>query len=182
MLDTLHVNPRLAHHLLVALARAHHAGDGPRDWHELGQAAGGHPSRGAVNRAISRLAEAGLIEGVHTPAGWLDLRPTARGLGRAGRAGRTPQAHAAPVALLTATSDRLDTAHAPLSEAVVEVVPRFPRTLVPSRLASALTLGGTSLQSATAAARRRTAQAVAPRMFIVRTQLSQAWHLFTSLP
>src|SRR3712207_1086645 len=83
-------HPGLAHRLLVAAARAHHQGEPPLDWDSIAAAAGGDAPPKAVNRALAHLADEGLIEGVYTAAGWLSVRPTDRGIGRAGRAARRP--------------------------------------------------------------------------------------------
>src|SRR5215207_8233565 len=72
------IHPGLSHRLLVAIARAHYDGAAPLDAQDLA-AVGGHASAKAVNRAVGQLADAGLIEGVNTPAGWMAIRPTAAG-------------------------------------------------------------------------------------------------------
>src|SRR5215212_8804767 len=90
------LNLGLAHRLLVAAARAHYQDGGALDWPELAHEAAVAASPKAIGRALASLAEDGLIEGVFTPAGWLDIRPTARGLGRAGRSARRPAPAIAP--------------------------------------------------------------------------------------
>jgi hypothetical protein len=84
------VHPGLKHRLLVAAARAHHEGEPPCDWTDLTELADISASPRAINRALSHLAEDGLIEGVYTRSGWMHLRATARGVRHAGRAARGP--------------------------------------------------------------------------------------------
>ena len=160
------IHPGLSHRLLVAIARAHYDGAAPLDAQDLA-AVGGHASAKAVNRAVGQLADAGLIEGVNTPAGWMAIRPTARGLGRAGRAARRA----------VATSLAAEEHVATLTEAEMEA-----DEPVMDRLHA---LADRSMRRAVALsteARERLARALTPRLTSVRTTMVQAWHTFTTLP
>ena len=163
------VYPGLTHRLLVAAARAHHNGETPCDWQDLLRATGTDASTGAVNRALAHLAEEGLIEGVHTPAGWLNVRPTPRGVGRAGRAARRP------VALPTTTT--LDSDEGVASDSASE---QRSGALIHARTAAAHELR--SLAGAAGEAGQRIGHAVSPRLTAVRTGVAQAWHTFTTPP
>ena len=160
-------NLGLAHRLLVAASRAHYDGQTTLDWQDLAALAGVGASSRAVHRALTHLADEGLIEGVCTPAGWLAVRPTARGLGRAGRAARRPLS-TAPAAW---ESDQDATqAGEPQAEPVI---------------ARARANVGDSLRRAgalTGEARERLSQSLSPRLATVRTTMVQAWHTFTTLP
>ena len=163
------VYPGLTHRLLVAAARAHYQGETPCDWQDLLRASGSDASSGAVNRALNHLAEDGLIEGVHTPAGWLNVRPTPRGIGRAGGAARRPVVPSAATAL---DSDDVATS--------VGVSEQRPGALLHARTAAAHELR--SLAGAAGGAGQRISHAVSPRLNAVRTGVAQAWHTFTTLP
>ena len=160
-------NLGLAHRLLVAASRAHYDGETPIDWHDLAVVAGAQTSDKAIQRALAHLADQGLIEGVCTPAGWLGVRPTARGLGRAGRAARRP------VASIPSSEEP--------AAALTEADEAAPEPIVARARAQA----GDSLRRAgtlTAEARERLSQSVSPRLATVRTTMVQAWHTFTTLP
>src|SRR6266536_296315 len=94
MRAAIELHPGLGQRLLVAAVRAHLNGTEALDWPQLAAVAGGDASPRAVNAALLSLAESGYIERLCTRDGWLDVRPTARGIGRAGRAAHKP---AAPV-------------------------------------------------------------------------------------
>ena len=169
----LRVYPGLTHGLLVAAARAYYAGETPCDWSDLAVATGRSPSQRAVNRALSHLADSGYIEGVYTPLGWLDVRPTGRGLAHAGRAGRRPQA--APTARLPVAAWRLlPVIDGESRDVAAGSGPERPRWHA-ARAAATVTAAAT-------AGRRRLVTALSPRMLSFRTQVAQAWHLLTTFP
>ena len=89
-MQVLGVYPGLTRHLLVAAARARREGEPPCDWTGLVERADISASPRAINRALTHLAEDGLIEGVYTRSGWMHLHATARGVRRAGGAARRP--------------------------------------------------------------------------------------------
>lgn len=88
------LNVGLARRLLLAAARAHYQGAMPPSGDALADAAGVAAPGRAVDRALARLAEDGLIEGVVTADGWYQIRLTARGLRRAGAPERVLRATA----------------------------------------------------------------------------------------
>jgi hypothetical protein len=160
-------NLGLTHRLLVAASRAHYDGETPIDWADLAAIAGDGASDRAVNRALAHLAEEGLVEGVCTPAGWLAVRPTARGLGRAGRAARRPLVSTPRTSALALPPTETDAAPA-------EPIVARARAQVGDSLRRAGTLA--------AEARDRLSHALSPRLATVRTTMVQAWHTFTTLP
>ncbi len=154
------VHPGLAHRLLVAAARAHYLGVTPCDWQDLAAGIETSASPRAIQRALAHLAEDGLIEGICTPAGWLSVRPTPRGLGRAGRA------VAAAVAASThaPVDGHIATSHT-LADRVRETADEANREL--------------HLVGGYLAARK---QDISPRLGSLRSTVAQAWHTLTTLP
>lgn len=155
----------LSHRLLVAISRAHLAGDPPPDWQECAAAASVAARQAAISGALAHLANEGLIEGLSTPEGWFALRPTARGLARAGRDAR-PQvgdggdeaAAATPAHVYRSTGERVT---ATVEEVSVEV-----RTL------SQYARNGW----------QRARQAMTPRLTAMRATMANTWHMFTTFP
>jgi hypothetical protein len=160
------IHPGLSHRLLVAVARTHYDGDPPLDAQHLTVVAG-RASAKSINRAVDHLANAGLIEGVNTPAGWMAIRPTARGLSRAGRAARRP------VAIVLPSSDHVTPLTEAQSEAAEPITDRA-RVLADQSLRRAVALS--------VAAQERLSRSISPRLTSVRTTMVQAWHTFTTLP
>ena len=174
--------PGYRHRLLVAAARAHHAGEEPCDWHELAHAAGLDISAPNVNQSLARLADAGLVEGVYTPSGWLSVRATARGLRQAGREGhQVPDGPLLPSRSLAVVEV---TAQSETDEESTAVRPNR-RPLPRTSLAVASRGGALAARHTGAALRRgqeRAGEVLTPRVTAVRTSVIQAWHVFTTFP
>jgi hypothetical protein len=158
---SLHTN--LTQRLLVVIAGAHAAGMSPPDWSDCAAAIGVRTSQRSIDRALSHLAEAGLIEGVMTDDGWASLRPTNRGLAQAGRHIRPDQPSgdladwAAPVST-PSTAARFT--------AAIDEVSREVRVI--SQYTSTRWL--------------RTRKAMSPRLTAVRATVANTWNMFTSFP
>jgi hypothetical protein len=153
------VHPGLTHRLLVATARGHHQGTLPCDWTDLAEQADITASPRAINRALSHLAEDGLIEGVYTSSGWMHLQATARGVRRAGRAARKPpkQRPASADAPITPAFDESESA---------QTVGENPRAA-----GEAIRLAGARLSTA-----------ISLRVLALRAQLVQVWNVFKTQP
>jgi hypothetical protein len=153
----------LPHKLLIAIGDAYAAGLPPRNWVDCAVLAGVSASPQAINRALSQLADGGLIEGVVTEDGWMSLRPTQQGLARIGR---RPQPYLSDEEQsLGATAMPHRSSSERISAAVDEVSEEL-RTI--SRYASVTWL--------------RTREAMAPRLTAVRTTVAETWHMFTTFP
>jgi len=165
-MNTALFNSSLPHRLLVAVSRAHLAGGPPLDWQECATVATVSARQANITHALFQLANDGLIEAVLTPDGWTSLKPTARGLSRAGRAARpefhdgdTPGHPARPVPYVYRSgSERVS--------ATIEEISAELGTL--SRYAAVAWL--------------RTRQATTPRLTAMRTSMTNAWHIFTTFP
>lgn len=158
---SLHTN--LSRRLLAVIAGAHADRMPPPDWSDCAAAIGVKASPRSIDRALSHLAEAGLIEGVMTNDGWVSLRPTSRGLARAGKRFRPDQPDGgftvlpAPVSTLS-TAERFT--------ATVDEVSREVRAI--SQYTSATWL--------------RTREVMTPRLTAVRATVANTWNMFTSFP
>jgi hypothetical protein len=160
------VGSSLSQRLLVAATRCHLTGDPPPDWAALAERAQVRARPAVINRTLSALAGQGMIEGLCTPSGWLSVRPTARGIARAGRAGRiddgseahSQNGHTPDVRVFRTGSERVSAAVDQLSGEV--------RTL------SAYSRSGLEWT-------RRT---LPPRVAAWRTSMVQAWRMFTTFP
>jgi len=159
-----HLDVGLSHKLLVAAARAHFADEPPLDWAALAESAAVTASPDSINHALSRLANEGLIDGLCAPSGWYQVRPSARGLSRAGNAAFRPLVAATPTTGVARPS------HTP---ALAE---RTSATLVQlrSELRTVGSVGVTAWQ--------RSARAVSPRLSALRTTMAETWRMFTSFP
>ena len=157
------VHPGLAHRLLVAAARAHYLGSTPCDWQDLAASTDISASPRAIHRALTHLAEDGLIEGICTPAGWLSIRPTGRGMGRAGRAAR--RGVVMDTSGTAGLADGRIAATPSLADRVRETAGEAGRELH---------LVGEFLSAR--------GQRIAPRLSTLRANVAQAWHTFTTLP
>jgi hypothetical protein len=157
------LHPGLQQRLLIAIGNAHVAGGFPPDWEDCAAVAGVSAPARSINRAISHLAEAGLVEGIMTEDGWMSLRPTPSGLARAGiRMQRDPFDGVQPPPL-AATAHRTNAER--LTATADEVSEEF-RAI--SRYAGATWL--------------RTRDAVAPRLTAMRASMADTWHMFTTFP
>jgi hypothetical protein len=168
------VHPGLTHRLLVATARGHHQGTLPCDWTDLAEQADITASPRAINRALSHLAEDGLIEGVYTSSGWMHLQATARGVRRAGRAARKP-----PKQRPASAAFVLDT------EPVAEEAPAdAPITPAFDESESAQTVGENPRAAGEAIrlAGARLSTAISLRVLALRAQLVQVWNVFKTQP
>jgi len=158
---SLHTN--LSRKLLAVIAEAHATGMVPPDWSDCAAAIGVRASPRSIDRTLSHLAEAGLIEGVVTDDGWASLRPTSRGLAQAGKRFRPDQPDGGLTDLFGpmpahSTAERFT--------ATVDEVSREVRMI--SRYTSATWL--------------RTRAAVTPRLTAVRATVANTWNMFTSFP
>lgn len=158
---SLHTN--LSHRLLIVIAGAHAAGMAPPDWTDCAAAIGVRASPRSIDRTLSHLAEAGLIEGVVTDDGWASLRPTNRGLAQAGKRFRTAQPDG-DLSILAAPASTRSTAER--FTATVDEVSREVRTI--SQYTTTTWL--------------RTREAMTLRLTAVRTSVANTWNMFTSFP
>ncbi|MGE0543794.1 MAG: hypothetical protein AB7R89_26820 [Dehalococcoidia bacterium] len=149
--------------LLIVIGSAHTAGASPPDWSDCAVVTDVRASPRSVNRALSHLAEAGLIEGVMTEDGWISLRPTPRGLAQAGKHLRPYHPGANITALPASVAKR---SAAERFSATVDEVSREFRTI-------SLYTGATWL---------RTREAMSPRLTAVRATVAETWHMFTTFP
>jgi hypothetical protein len=154
----------LSHRLLVAISRAHLAGDPPPDWQECAAAASVSARQATISRALACLANEGLIEGLLTSEGWFMLRPTARGLARAGRDAH-PSSDGGRAAAATAAT-HVYRSPAERVTVTVEEVSAEMRTL--SEYAR---IGW-----------QRAREAMTPRLIAMRTTMINTWHMFTTFP
>jgi hypothetical protein len=153
----------LSRSLLVVIAGAHTTGMSPPDWSDCAAAIGVRTSPRSIERSLSHLAEAGLIEGVMTDDGWAALRPTNRGLAQAGRHIQPPQPNGDHTAVLAPVSTR---STAERFTATVDEVSREVRAI--SQYTSITWL--------------RTRRAMTPRLTAVRASVANTWNMFTSFP
>lgn len=157
------LHPGLQQRLLIAIGNAHIAGGLPPDWADCAAVAGVSAAPRSINRAISHLAEAGLVEGIMTEDGWMSLRPTPNGLARARIRVRHDRIDGAEPPPLTVTTHRTNAER--ITATADEVSEEF-RTI--SRYAGATWL--------------RTRDAVAPRLTAMRASMADTWHMFTTFP
>ncbi|MGH2588865.1 MAG: hypothetical protein ACRDJE_28405, partial [Dehalococcoidia bacterium] len=134
-------------------------------WATLAQSAAVSASPDAINRALSRLANEGLIDGLCTPTGWYQVRPSARGLSRAGNAARRPA-----VAAATPAPD------ADQRSRGARLTERVSASWV--QLQAELRI----VRAASVTAWQRSTRAVSPRLSALRTTMAETWRMFTSFP
>lgn len=159
------IHPGLKRRLLIAAARAQREGLAPCDWTDLAELAQVSASPAAINRALRHLAEDGLIEGVCTRSGWLNVRATGRGVRHAGRA-----------AYRHADEARRQPRPAPPAAHAVSAQRSLPPVAPPPADHNA------GRQRTAGRLPTRIAAAVSPRVLAVRSQVVQAWRLFRTFP
>lgn len=170
----------LSRRLLIEAARGRYEGLPPTDWDGLAEAAGVRASSRRVNRALHHLADTGLIEGVRTPDGWLEVRATTRGIKSAGRAARKPR----PTPPVPALASLPPAAALPVlpAPAADPSAPRLAAIPSSSSAASRLRDGYLAADARAAAGVGRLRRSLPPRVASLRGQLAGAWHTLTTFP
>jgi hypothetical protein len=173
-MQSLGIHPGLTRHLLVAAARARLQGEPPCDWTDLVERADICASSRAVNRALTHLAEEGLIEGVYTRSGWMYLHATARGVRRAGGAARRPpkERRATPSGTVDARGMFLD------EQTAAAIGP----ALDPGAAAAAENNAVSTAEDTAASPTARLSAFLSLRVLALRAQLAQALNVFRTLP
>lgn len=172
-----HIYPGLRQRALAATVQAQRRGDAPPDWDSLFPMSDPPVAPSAINRALASLAEAGLITGVWTSDGWLQVQATPRGAAQAGRAAQPERSSvSAPSALTTE-----------LTRGWRAVSERLRQHSGTQPLATQATLVDTVPTAATVALSveapaRSTAQPVLAGLLALRAQLAQVWRTFTTFP
>lgn len=171
-----HIYPGLRRRVLVAAVQTQRRGDPPPDWDGLFPSDEPPVEPAAINRALTSLAEAGLVSGVWTSEGWLQIQPTARGVAQAGRAAQPERGSVrAPIALTTGLLRAWNSA----SERVRQHSGTMPLAAQAPITDSGPTVANVPLTREAPA--RQPAASPAP-FSTLRSQMAQVWRTFTTFP